>query len=391
MVNRCVLFGCSATADASSALSTHSFPKKPAIRRQWVKFVQTTRADFVDPKPTNTSAVVCSKHFTDDCFEVPLSFAQNESGFQKKCRRLKKDAVPTIPSKNLPMKRVSSEMEFNSNSISDDIGSSDPFSNFENGSDEPRPSTSSGAVGGRSAYKKRERKRLLLQVLDDSKPAATDEQQDSPNEPNPDLDVSSSLPEAEVESPLMVTPISLPRLEAFTPVIPRSEPRSRGRPKKQTTVRSKATECNIAGLPPLTLLPPKDAQVPDVPDESVNIQGNLPSPAKLIPYTMPADVSWGVEKSESGESFFDDPNDVDWEPEEEKIQDLTIDDDGGDEEAKGKKYVVYEKELLDLFSICRICCVRGATAKISTRNGTSITIEQDCLSCDGTNHWTSQP
>ncbi|XP_064621661.1 uncharacterized protein LOC135484275 [Lineus longissimus] len=187
------------------------------------------------------------------------------------------------------MKRVSSEMEFNSNSISDDIGSSDPFSNFENGSDEPRPSTSSGAVGGRSAYKKRERKRLLLQVLDDSKPAATDEQQDSPNEPNPDLDVSSSLPEAEVESPLMVTPISLPRLEAFTPVIPRSEPRSRGRPKKQTTVRSKATECNIAGLPPLTLLPPKDAQVPDVPDESVNIQGNLPSPAKLIPYTMP----WG--------------------------------------------------------------------------------------------------
>lgn len=82
-----------------------------------------------------------------------------------RCRRLKKDAVPTIPSKNLPMKRVSSEMEFNSNSISDDIGSSDPFSNFENGSDEPRPSTSSGAVGGRSAYKKRERKRVRFMFM----------------------------------------------------------------------------------------------------------------------------------------------------------------------------------------------------------------------------------
>jgi hypothetical protein len=44
-------------------LSLHEFPKenvRPNIRRQWIKFVQVKRKDFI--KPTANS-VLCEKHF----------------------------------------------------------------------------------------------------------------------------------------------------------------------------------------------------------------------------------------------------------------------------------------------------------------------------------------
>ncbi|KAI4826169.1 hypothetical protein KUCAC02_021810, partial [Chaenocephalus aceratus] len=56
-----------------------------------------------------------------------------------------------------------------------------------------------------------------------------------------------------------------------------------------------------------------------------------------------------------------------------------------------QKYVVDEERLLNLFTICRVCCVRGATKFISAKSGTLITVEQYCRFCDTTSSWTSQP
>ena len=57
----CVAAGCTSTHKDN--LSLHEFPKenvRPNIRRQWIKFVQVKRKDFI--KPTANS-VLCEKHF----------------------------------------------------------------------------------------------------------------------------------------------------------------------------------------------------------------------------------------------------------------------------------------------------------------------------------------
>ena len=44
----------------------HKFPKDANLKRQWVKFVQVKRADFVEPFE---HSVVCNSHFSLDCYE----------------------------------------------------------------------------------------------------------------------------------------------------------------------------------------------------------------------------------------------------------------------------------------------------------------------------------
>ena len=88
MVNRCVAAGCSNTH--SDHVSLHKFPADPELREKWVKQVRKTRAQWTATK----HSVLCSEHFTDDCFQVDSSIAAT-FGIPKK-RRLKPDAVPTI-------------------------------------------------------------------------------------------------------------------------------------------------------------------------------------------------------------------------------------------------------------------------------------------------------
>ena len=44
----------------------HMSPRDLNLRRQWTKFVQVKRADFVEP---SKHSVICGAHFTSDCFE----------------------------------------------------------------------------------------------------------------------------------------------------------------------------------------------------------------------------------------------------------------------------------------------------------------------------------
>lgn len=88
MVNRCVAAGCSNTP--SERVSLYKFPSDPRIREKWVKQVKRTRAKWNATK----HSVLCSDHFTEDCFEVDSTIAAT-FGLSKK-RRLKPDAVPSI-------------------------------------------------------------------------------------------------------------------------------------------------------------------------------------------------------------------------------------------------------------------------------------------------------
>lgn len=71
-------------------ISMHLFPADVGLRRQWTKFVQKHRPGF---KPTKTS-VLCSNHFTSDCFTRRLDLCTDEN--VSTSRRLEKGSVPTI-------------------------------------------------------------------------------------------------------------------------------------------------------------------------------------------------------------------------------------------------------------------------------------------------------
>ena len=88
MVKRCVAAGCSNTN--ADGVSLYKFPKNEALRSQWIKQMQRFRAEWT----ATAYSVLCSKHFSDDCFE-PASQIAATFGMQKS-RRLKPDAIPTL-------------------------------------------------------------------------------------------------------------------------------------------------------------------------------------------------------------------------------------------------------------------------------------------------------
>ena len=77
--------------NCSNTVSLFRFPNNPLLRLQWIQQVQRTRKDFNGPMEFS---VVCSKHFTRDCFEVDPILAE-KFGIEIKAS-LKPDAVPTV-------------------------------------------------------------------------------------------------------------------------------------------------------------------------------------------------------------------------------------------------------------------------------------------------------
>ena len=96
MVKRCIAAGCSNTY--SDGVSLFNFPKDQGRRQQWIRQVQRTRAEWKGP---SEHSVLCSDHFTEDCFEPDTAIAAS-LGLSKPRRRLKVDAVPTIFHRPVP-------------------------------------------------------------------------------------------------------------------------------------------------------------------------------------------------------------------------------------------------------------------------------------------------
>ena len=89
----CVAAGCTSTHKDN--LSLHVFPKenvRPNIRRQWIKFVQVKRKDFI--KPTANS-VLCEKHFPPGSYPVEYEL-KKAMNLPVRKKRLLPDPVPTI-------------------------------------------------------------------------------------------------------------------------------------------------------------------------------------------------------------------------------------------------------------------------------------------------------
>lgn len=89
MPERCVVFGCSDTAESAKGIYVYQIPfwgdNAPILvkrRKKWVDFVKRRRDKWA---PTRSS-VVCSKHFTEDCFEYGSATVM-----KYKTPRLKKD------------------------------------------------------------------------------------------------------------------------------------------------------------------------------------------------------------------------------------------------------------------------------------------------------------
>ena len=142
MVKRCVAAGCSNTY--REGVSLFLFPKDHAIRLQWIKQVQRTRAEWKGP---SEHSVLCSDHFNDDCFE-PDSAIASSLGLDKPRRRLKADALPTI------FKRVAAPGLGTATATGKRLASEGPGSTDPDGSQSKKVR--------REAYEKRERARVCF-------------------------------------------------------------------------------------------------------------------------------------------------------------------------------------------------------------------------------------
>ena len=142
MVYRCVAAGCSNTP--SVRVSLYKFPSDPSLREKWIKQVRRTRAQWTAAK----YSVLCSDHFTADCFEADSAIAAT-FGISKK-RRLKPDAVPTIFYRQLTTDQSTSE------------ASAQPRPG-------KRPATTTGVSSSckrsRGAVEKRERTRVCIRSV----------------------------------------------------------------------------------------------------------------------------------------------------------------------------------------------------------------------------------
>ena len=84
--SRCVVQNCSTRANGKKGISVHLSPLDNKRRKIWLTFVKTHRQNFTP----NGRFVICSVHFSKDCFERRYV---GESGSP---RRLREDANPTI-------------------------------------------------------------------------------------------------------------------------------------------------------------------------------------------------------------------------------------------------------------------------------------------------------
>jgi hypothetical protein len=71
--SRCVAQDCSNTSDKNAGRSLRKSPNDKSLRRISVRFIQTKHANFY-PSLQEIRFMVCSDHFSTDCFECLISF-----------------------------------------------------------------------------------------------------------------------------------------------------------------------------------------------------------------------------------------------------------------------------------------------------------------------------
>ena len=90
MPRSCVVGGCTRNFDANPDVCWLTFPKAPAVRREWVRFVNTTRSDF----RLSEWSRICSAHFDEDAVDETVKM-KRRLGLTTKFK-LKDGAVPSL-------------------------------------------------------------------------------------------------------------------------------------------------------------------------------------------------------------------------------------------------------------------------------------------------------
>ncbi|KAI4800031.1 hypothetical protein KUCAC02_016568 [Chaenocephalus aceratus] len=153
--------------------------------------------------------------------------------------------------------------------------------------------------------------------------------------------------------------------------------------KKLVHTRAKSIQCELVPLPPLTLLRPFGEST--VKEHIVAEETEFPMVMEEESDCDSSDDSDMTGKPDSVDPEWFPPEDIE-EEEDDYMEELLP-----GASPQHQKYVVDEERLLNFFTICRVCCVGGATKFISAKSGTMITVEQYCRFCDTTSSWTSQP
>ncbi|XP_057682094.1 lethal(3)malignant brain tumor-like protein 2 isoform X2 [Corythoichthys intestinalis] len=91
MVKMCCVGNCSNSSNAD--ISIFKFPSDNAVRAQWIEQVKRTRTNWSGPSKFTG---VCSKHFTEDCFDQLTAIRRDLGWIQQHPRVLLPSAVPTL-------------------------------------------------------------------------------------------------------------------------------------------------------------------------------------------------------------------------------------------------------------------------------------------------------
>ncbi|KAK7502895.1 hypothetical protein BaRGS_00005844 [Batillaria attramentaria] len=186
------------TGKHSDGISLHKFPSESNARRQWIRFVQVCRADFGPAYGTpNNNSMICERHFTSDAYDLSYQLKQS-LGIECKGKRLLEGAVPSIQKHSLSNGR-SQPIQVNrspsaSASVITTMASTSATCTVTAATS--RPTTSyllPGVPKQRGGYAKRERQRILGDMM--STPERDDNQLpvDSLQEANADMTESTHV------------------------------------------------------------------------------------------------------------------------------------------------------------------------------------------------------
>ncbi|XP_060072400.1 uncharacterized protein LOC132552262 [Ylistrum balloti] len=341
---RCVAYGCGNTT--LDGVSLHFFPlDRPEICKVWTAFVRRKR-DLWDG-PTKHS-VLCSEHFGEDCYPMQYRFLQSMGRTPPKKKTLIKDAVPTINKgctnvEETPVKRP------------------------------------------RTAFAKRENRRIVEQCLKESSTVSTDTQV----EEDPDVSASDEvmeLPEEHVqtrndhdyfscnfkETPSKTktcgTQLSLKppkrktvRIQVAPNAVEKGCQTRAPRPK----VRHAEVQCNL--LKPVVEK-----------DEETNLESDSE-------YEDHLDL-FKTNSKDLDDSYHPDsgPDDSDTELDMEENEDVLH-----SGQSRDRLLIIEESKLLELFDKCRHC-LSPCQGEVTRMIGTMCCVHQECDMCGRTFKWRSQ-
>ncbi|XP_065885779.1 uncharacterized protein [Dysidea avara] len=356
MSKRCVAYDCSNVPGEN--ISCFLFPKDPTLRTIWTKKVQSTRANWTGPSHTS---VLCSEHFTKDCFEKDTELAAG-FGIQKR-RRLVEGAIPTIFKRpETPSGSASSQsLEGCSSSLKRAISSHHEWN-------EPQKK--------RQAFEKRERSRIVEEALLASSSIQL--------EPISDPQTGESGTQSGLSHSQQMTVSSGTQPESSNLQLGSSSINT-----IEAEIQPKYTNSSTQVMSEMISI--ETQAKPEVHD--VGVQCDLLSPMHMSSSHLPltsTPIKDAADFYETDTTTTEEGIDDTYAPSEESMMLSEDCSDQSGSQAKYQCYLVFDSALLLLFSLCT-ACRSSSTSLVRKVCGSLLCIRQICHECNHVFVWRSQP